>query len=84
MRTYTSADYTFVTGRDRETGEFVAIVREFPSLSWISSISRAHAADGLRRLLSDVLDDIYEDGEQPPTPERLRVRSHELRDLQFA
>lgn len=67
-RRFHARDYTVQTGRDRITGEYVAIVKEFPSLSWVSSISRGLAAAGLRELLDTVLDDMYTDGEEVPAP----------------
>jgi hypothetical protein len=67
-RRFHARDYTVQTGRDRVTGEYVAIVNEFPSLSWVSAISRGLAASGLRELLDDVLDDMYEEGEDVPAP----------------
>jgi len=67
---YNAQDYSILVGRDRVTGEFVAIVREFPSLSWVSEVNRSLAAQGMRGLLADVLADIYADGEVPPAPAR--------------
>lgn len=83
MRTFTSRDYRIETGIDRVTGDIVAVVREFPSLSWVDS-SRATAAKGLRALLDDVLQDIYGCGDEPPVPSHLRVAVQELRELQLA
>lgn len=67
-------DYAMLVGRERETQEFVAVVREFPSLSWIAD-SRVDAAAGLRRLLGQILDDMYEQGEDVPTPQRTPILS---------
>lgn len=82
MRTYTSRDYRVETGIDRVTGDVVAVAREFPSLSWVDE-SRSAAAQGLRDLLDDVLDDMYSLGEEPPTPSHLRVAVRELKELQL-
>lgn len=84
MHRYTATDYKIYVGEDRVTGEYVAIVREFPSLSWVSPVSRHHATDGMRSLLGDVLDDIYEDGDVPPSPTSRQLRSTELRELAAA
>lgn len=65
---YKVNDYDILVGRDRSTGEYVAIVREFPSLSWVSEYNRSLAAQGMRTLLLEVLTDMEEDGETPPTP----------------
>lgn len=72
-------DYAILVGRDRDTQEFVAIVREFPSLSWVAE-SRVDAAAGLRDVLNGVLQDMYEHGEGVPTPQPTPV----LSDLQPA
>lgn len=86
MMGYTVNDYRIYTGRDRVTGEYVAVVREFPGLSWVSDISRDFAASGLRDLLVDVLEDIREDGEDAPVPARRETvdAAEEIRDLQLA
>lgn len=67
-------DYAMLVSRERETQEFVAVVREFPSLSWIAD-SRVDAAAGLRRLLGQILNDMYEQGEDVPTPQRTPILS---------
>lgn len=61
-------NYEILVGRDRVTGDFVAIVREFPSLSWVSEVNRSLAAQGMRSLLAEVLADMYASGEEPPAP----------------
>jgi hypothetical protein len=71
---YRVDDYAMLVGRDRETQEFVAVVREFPSLSWVAE-SRVDAAVGLRSLLGDILDDMYSQGEDVPTPQRTPILS---------
>ena len=71
---YRVDDYAVLAGRDRETQEYVAVVREFPSISWVAD-SRVDAAAGLRRVLSDILDDMYEHGEDVPAPQRTPVLS---------
>lgn len=65
---HTVDDYVVLVGRDRESREFVAIVREFPSLSWVGD-SRIEAAAGLRAVLESVLTDMYENGEDVPGPQ---------------
>lgn len=72
-------EYAVLVGVDRETREFVAVVREFPSLSWVAG-SRIDAAAGLRSVLTDVLEDMYEHGEDVPAPQPTPV----LTDLQPA
>lgn len=72
-------DYTILVGRESGTDEFVALVREFPSLSWVAE-SRVEAAIGLRHLLGDILTDMYQQGEDVPTPQETPA----LSDLQPA
>jgi len=76
---YSVDDYSLLVGRDRETKEYVAVVREFPSLSWVAD-SRVAAAAGLRHVLADILRDMYDHGEDVPAPQRTPV----LSDLQPA
>lgn len=76
---YSVDDYSMLVGQDRDTKEYVAVVREFPSLSWVAD-SRIEAAAGLRGVLEAVLDDMYEQGEDVPAPQRTPV----LNDLQPA
>lgn len=76
---YGVEDYAILVGRDRDTQEFVAVVREFPSLSWVAA-TRAAAAAGLRELLYEIIQDMYEQGEDVPTPQPTPV----LSDLQPA
>lgn len=69
---YRVPDYAILVGRDQGSQEFLAVIREFPSLSWVAD-SRVDAAAGLRRLLGDVLDDMYDQGEDVPAPQRTPV-----------
>jgi predicted RNase H-like HicB family nuclease len=80
MERHLAEDYDIYVGRDRLTAEYVAIVREFPSLSWVS-VDRKLAAVGMRDLLAEVLADMYEDGDPVPAPLQGRV---ELQDLELA
>lgn len=50
-----------------EDSQFVALVKEFPSLSWLAD-SEAEAMSGLRSLVQTVLDDMIDSGETPPEP----------------
>lgn len=74
MRRFAASEYDIQTGRDRVTGEYVAIVSEFPSLSWVSR-SRVHAADGLRGALAEVLEDMYSEDEPVPAPRARELNS---------
>ena len=47
--------------------EFVGLCAEFPSLSWIEPTPE-EAFSGIRRLVSEVLDDMSDDGESLPEP----------------
>jgi predicted HicB family RNase H-like nuclease len=59
--------YTYRVAWSAEDGEFVATVAEFPSLSWLAA-SQIEALEGLKALLSDVVTDIQEQGEEVPEP----------------
>lgn len=78
MERYYAQQYDIFVGVDPATREFVAVVHEFPSLSWVSSTSRTHAADGLRTLLADTLADLYAEGEQVPVPASVATGLKEL------
>lgn len=48
-------------------GDYTALVREFPSLSWIAESEDAARA-GMRDLLDEVLEDMRESNEPIPAP----------------
>ena len=50
-----------------EDDEFVGLCAEFPSLSWIEPTPE-EAFSGIRRLVSEVMDDMSNDGDTPPEP----------------
>lgn len=71
----TSADhYTYRITWSAEDEAYVSTVAEFPSLSWIDT-DRTAALSGIEALLQDVLDDMAENGETPPSPLADRVYS---------
>jgi predicted HicB family RNase H-like nuclease len=59
--------YTYRVRFSAEDGEHVATVAEFPSLSWLAD-SPADAFAGIMNLVSNIMDDMRETGEEPPTP----------------
>lgn len=59
--------YTYRVAWSAEDSEFVATVAEFPSLSWLAS-SQVQALEGLEALLTDVVVDMQEQGEEVPEP----------------
>jgi predicted HicB family RNase H-like nuclease len=59
--------FTYRVQWSPEDQGFVGTVAEFPSLSWISEDPRA-AFDGIRDAVAEVLADMAETGETPPTP----------------
>lgn len=65
--TVRAEDYRILVGRDRVTREYVAVVREFPSLSWVAD-SKVDAAAGLIAVLRDVIEDMESSGERIPSP----------------
>lgn len=62
-----AAHYTYRVTWSPEDGEYIATCLEFPSLSWLSE-SRGDAIDGLERLVSEVVDDMHNNGEKVPEP----------------
>ena len=50
-----------------EDEEFVGLCAEFPLLSWLETTPE-EAFSGIRRVVSEVIDDMLEDGEAPPEP----------------
>ncbi|RIR09387.1 type II toxin-antitoxin system HicB family antitoxin [Mycobacteroides abscessus] len=59
--------YTYRVVWSPEDEEFVGLVAEFPSLSWLDK-DRGEAFAGIVRLVDDVLADMEETEETPPTP----------------
>ncbi len=59
--------YTYRVAWSVEDDEFVATVVEFPSLSWLAP-SQFEALEGLEALLTDVIADMQERGEDVPQP----------------
>lgn len=60
-------EYTYRVFWSDEDEGYVATVAEFPSLSHIAD-HQQDALSGLVGLVGDVLSDMTEAGEQPPTP----------------
>lgn len=59
--------YTYRVVWSPEDEEFVGLVAEFPSLSWLDK-DRGEAFAGIVQLVDDVLADMEETEETPPTP----------------
>ncbi|MFC5999021.1 type II toxin-antitoxin system HicB family antitoxin [Quadrisphaera sp. GCM10027208] len=59
--------YTYRVTWSAEDDAFVATVVEFPSLSWLAP-SQSEALQGLEALLSDVIADMLQQGEDVPEP----------------
>ena len=62
-----SRHYTYRAEWSAEDNEYVGLVAEFPSLSWLADTA-AEAIAGVARLVDDVLDDMETTGETPPIP----------------
>ena len=58
--------YTYRVRWSGEDGQFLGTVAEFPSLSWAAD-SSAEAFSGIRDLVADVLADMIDALEEPPT-----------------
>ena len=59
--------YTYRVAWSAEDDEFVVTVVEFPSLSWLAP-SQMEALQGLETLLSKVIADMQQQGEEVPQP----------------
>lgn len=62
-----SNHYTYRAEWSPEDNEYVGLVAEFPSLSWLAPTA-AEAVEGASRLVDDILADMKDTGETPPTP----------------
>lgn len=59
--------YTYRAVWSSEDGEYVGLVAEFPSLSWLAATPH-EAISGIEAVVADVLEDMRETGEIPPVP----------------
>ncbi len=62
-----SDHYTYRVTWSEDDGEYVGLCTEFPSLSWLDESPEA-ALKGIRNVVSDVVEDLGESGEQIPVP----------------
>ncbi len=62
-----SNHYTYRAEWSPDDGEFVGLAAEFPSLSWLAP-TPGEAVAGIQAVVDEVLDDMAETGEIPPTP----------------
>lgn len=59
--------YTFHASWSPDDGEYLAVVEEFPSVSWLAPTA-AEAVAGAERLIADILTDMLKAGESAPPP----------------
>ena len=59
--------YTYRITWSAEDSEYVGLCVEFPSLSWLSKTPEA-ALKGIRNIISEVIMDMKENGEEIPQP----------------
>jgi len=59
--------YTYRVTWSEEDEEYVALIAELPSLSWLARTPEA-ALRGARRLATEVVGDLLANGEVPPQP----------------
>ena len=59
--------YTYRVEWSPEDGEWVGLVAEFPSLSWLAP-DPVDAVRGVRDLVTEAVADMRETGETPPEP----------------
>ncbi|MFD6030821.1 type II toxin-antitoxin system HicB family antitoxin [Cellulosimicrobium funkei] len=70
--------YSYRVSWSADDGEFVGTVLELPSLSWLEPESAAAFA-GIRKLASEVVEDLAASGEEVPKPLSERHYSGEFR-----
>lgn len=70
--------YTYRVTWSAADNEFVGLVAEFPSLSWLAD-AQVDALLGIRNLVSDVVADLESSGERVPTPIADRAYSGEFK-----
>ncbi|TFD76109.1 type II toxin-antitoxin system HicB family antitoxin [Cryobacterium sp. Sr8] len=70
--------YTYRVTWSAEDSEFVGLVAEFPSLSWLAAV-QVDALLGIRNLTADVVADLESSGERVPTPLADRTYSGEFK-----
>mgnify|MGYP001507627940 CR=1 FL=1 len=70
--------YSYRVSWSADDGEFVGTVLELPSLSWLEPESAAAFA-GIRKLASEVVEDLAASGEEVPEPLSARRYDGELR-----
>src|SRR5690606_20477979 len=73
-----SDHYTYRLTWSPEDGQYVGLVAEFPSLSWLAD-SQVDALAGIRRVVDDVVRDLQTTGESVPTPFADRSYSGEFK-----
>jgi predicted HicB family RNase H-like nuclease len=59
--------YTYRVTWSEDDQEYVGLCTEFASLSWLARTPEA-ALKGIRKVVADVVNDIREQGEDPPEP----------------
>ena len=59
--------YTYRVTWSSEDGEFIGLCAEFPSLTWLAPMPE-EAFSGIRRLVSECIRALQEEGEEPPQP----------------
>jgi predicted HicB family RNase H-like nuclease len=70
--------YTYRVTWSAEDDEFVGLVAEFPSLSWLDP-DQIEALEGIRKLVADVVVDLESNGEAVPQPFAERPYSGEFK-----
>jgi len=59
--------YTYRVTWSEDDNEYVGLCAEFPSLSWLAKKPEV-ALKGIRKLVEDVVRDMYKEGEAVPEP----------------
>lgn len=75
--THNPEKYTYRVSWSEEDQEYVGLVAEFPSLSWLAA-KQGEALNGITKLVADVIKDMIASKETPPEPLSLQTFSGKL------
>ena len=68
MERYKAQDYTYKVFWSDADAAWIGVASEFKSMSYIDENDQLDAFTGIVDLVCETLEEIYEDGEEPPTP----------------
>ena len=68
MERYKAQDYTYKVFWSEADEAWIGVASEFKSMSYIDENDQLDAFAGIVDLVRETLDEMYEDGEEPPAP----------------